>query len=494
MSENAPKVSVIWRPQPGPQTALISCPVFEVFFGGARGGGKTDGMIGDWLEHQQTYGSAAIGTFFRRTLPQLSEAIARAQELYEPLGARWNDQKKRFVFPNKARLAFRFLDRDRDADNYQGHSYSRVYIEEATNFPSSSPIDKLRATLRSTRVPQHGLGLRLTGNPGGPGHGWVKKRYIDPAPRGGRIIKDSFTNPFTKKQVEMERVFIPSKLSDNTLLMENNPFYVAQLQQTGSKQLVNAWLMGLWDIIDGAFFSEFDPVVHILDDGWLPRIPKHSLCFRAFDWGYARPFSCGWYVVSDGTWGLPLGALLKFEEWYGCTGRPNEGLRLDAPLVGEGIRERDELINKRYGFKVRYGVADPSIFVRDGGPSIAELMMAKKVYWGRADNKRVSGWQNVRSRLRVENGKTMLYFLEGCQDTIRTFPLLQHDEKNAEDLDTDGEDHAADETRYACSSRPFVVDAPKPEGIDWASARAMPTIDEILQAARKKRLAAQMGE
>lgn len=481
--------NVIWRPQPGPQTALIACPVFEVFFGGARGGGKTDGCIGDWLEHQQTWGRGAIGVFFRRTLPQLSEAIARAHEIYSPLGAKWHEQKKRFLFPNGARLSFRFLERDRDAENYQGHSYTRIYVEEVTNFPSPAPIDKLRATIRSTRVPQTALGMRLTGNPGGPGHSWVKRRYIDPAPQGYQILKERFRNPFNGEELELERVFIPSKLSDNVLLVQNNPLYVAKLQQTGSKQLVQAWLLGLWDIVDGAFFAEFDPTLHVLPEEVLEKIPKHTLVFRSMDWGYAKPFSVGWYAVSDGTWGVPREALVKIKEWYGWNGRANEGIRLDAGIVGEGIKQKDEDLRREFGLRVRYGVADPSIFIRDGGPSIAEMMI-KHVSWARADNKRVPGWQNMRRRLRRRpDGTAMLYFLETCSETIRTLPVLQHDEKDAEDLDTDGEDHAADETRYACSSRPFVVDSPPSVHVDWSAARSMPTLDELIKAARKKRLA-----
>lgn len=479
---------IIWQPQPGPQAALIACPVFEVFYGGARGGGKTDGVLGDWIAHQQAVGRHAIGVFFRRSLPQLSEAIARAHELYTPLGARWNEQKKRFLFPNGARLAFRFLERDRDAENYQGHSYTRVYIEEVTNFPLPAPIDKLRATIRSAHVQQTALGMRLTGNPGGPGHNWVKKRYIDPAPNGYEIIKERLRDPFTGEWRETERVFIPSKLSDNRLLMEQNPDYALQLQLSGSKQLVKAWLFGLWDVVDGAFFAEFDPAVHILPDELIDRIPSHTMVFRAMDWGYARPFSVGWYAVSDGSWGLPRDALVKIQEWYGWTGQPNEGIRLDAALVAEGVRERDEALRRNFGLRVRYGVADPSIFIRDGGPSIAEMMI-KHVTWARADNKRVPGWQNVRRRLRVQDGKAMLYFLESCTESIRTLPSLQHSERDPEDLDTDGEDHAADEIRYACSSRPFTVDAPRKETVEWNSLRAYPTISEMIEASRKRRLA-----
>lgn len=179
---------IIWEPQPGPQTALIACPTFEVFYGGARGGGKTEASIGDWLEHSGRYGAAAIGVFFRRKFKQLEEVVARTKVLFPQIGAKYNEQKAEWLMPNGARLKFRYIERDQDAQEYQGHSYSRVYVEEATNFPSPAPIDLLRGTLRSAEgIP---VGMRLTGNPGGPGHHWVKARYITPDPRGWRILKE----------------------------------------------------------------------------------------------------------------------------------------------------------------------------------------------------------------------------------------------------------------------------------------------------------------
>ncbi len=479
-----PSTTVIWSPQPGPQTALVACPVYEVFYGGARGGGKTDGMLGDWLSHSAEYGEAAIGVFFRRTFKQLSEVVARSKVLFTKIGATWNEQRAEWTMPNGARLLFRHLERDSDAENYQGHNYTRVYIEEATNFPSPAPIDKLRATLRA--APGIKVGLRLTGNPGGPGHGWVKKRYIDPDPSGFKVLKDRFVNPFDGKEVWSERVFIPAKVVDNKKIDQAS--YVAQLQQSGGAQLVDAWLHGKWDIIDGAFFMEFDSGRHVLGEEWRGKLPQRGLIFRSLDWGYARPFSCGWYSVSDGSWGLPRGALLKFEEWYGSTGRPNEGLKIDAGLVGEGIRSREKDLMTLYGLKVRYGVADPSIFIKDGGPSIAEAMFKAGIIWQRADNKREPGWQQVRRRLVGVGGKPMLYILESCEDTIRTLPLLQHDEKKAEDLDSEGEDHAADELRYACMSRPWVVDAADVPELPFPQPPGQLTFNDALSMSRAKRL------
>ena len=206
--------NVVWAPLVGPQTWLLSCPIFEVFFGGARGGGKSDGMLGDFASHADEFGEWAIGLIIRRELTQLKELIERSKQIYRPLGAEWNVQEKMWRFPNGARLTFAYIDNDDDADRYQGSSFSRVYVEEIGNFPSPVPIFKLMACIRSAN-PAVRCGFRATGNPGGIGHLWLKQRYIMPAPRGMQIIKSKFINPFTKEEFEQERVFIPSKVTDN---------------------------------------------------------------------------------------------------------------------------------------------------------------------------------------------------------------------------------------------------------------------------------------
>lgn len=477
---------VLWQPQEGPQTALLACPIFEVFYGGARGGGKTESSIGDWLQHSSMYGENAIGIFFRRKLVQLAEVIARTKQLFHKLGAKYNEQQKTWTMANGARLKFAYLEKDSDAEEYQGHNYTRIYIEELTNFPSPSPVNKLRATLRSgTGVP---VGMRLTGNPGGPGHNWVKARYIDPDPRGYRVITESTELELDGKKitVSLDRVFIPSKIGDNQLLIRNDPTYVLRLKQSGSEALVKAWLEGNWDIVDGAFFDEWSPKHVLRMHEWVTRIPQSASIFRAFDWGSAKPFSCGWYAISDGTWGLPHGALLKFHEWYGANG-PNKGLKMTADLVAQGIKVRDRDLKHR----ITYGVADPAIYIRDGGPSIAESMAIQGVTWRRADNKRKTGWEQMRMRL-VGDGETpMLYFLDCCEDSIRTIPTLQHDDNDPEDLDTEAEDHAADETRYACMSRPWVPAGKIEPGSGLPKLPGQHTINELIDKLRKKRLAKQ---
>lgn len=446
----SPEVKVIWEAQPGPQTALIECPVFEVFYGGARGGGKTESSIGDWMEHYNTYRGAANGAFFRRNRSDLVDVIARTRQLFPHLGGKFNENKNTWTFPDGARLGFEFLERDTDAQKYQGRSYTRVYVEEATQFPDPKPLWKLKATLRSAAgVP---CGMRLTGNPGGPGHNWVKDRYIKPNPKGMQVFveeEELELEPGLTITARVERVFIPSKVWDNKLLLQNDPTYIIRLRQVGSESLVKAWLMGDWDIVEGAFFDEWGPQHLLNTNDWLHRIPRDAMRFRAFDWGSAKPFSVGWYAVSDGTWGLPRGALLKYREWYGCKG-PNVGIKMDNALIAEGIRERE------IAERVKYGVADPAIFIRSGGPSISEQMAVKGVMWRAADNKRIAGWEMLHHRLKGEFGQPMLYFLDCCEDSIRTIPLLQHKETDIEDVDTEGEDHAGDETRYAVMSRPWI--------------------------------------
>lgn len=447
----------IWHAQPR-QAAFIACPMDDIGFGGARGGGKSDAVIGDWLAHEHRYHEHAAGMAFRRERTELSELIERARQVLVPLGHTWKEQDKYFRGPNGGRLRFAYLESDADADAYQGHSYTRLYPEEMGTFPSEAPINKLQATLRSG----NGVPCQMKGtcNPGGPGHQWVKARYrLDVNPQGFTPYQTEFTNPFTGKKIIKTRIFIPSRVTDNKYLGDD---YVANLFQVGSSQLVRAWLEGDWSVIDGAFFEEWDANKHVLKP--FP-VPEGWLRFRAMDWGSAKPFSVGWWAVVGDDYELssgkvlPAGSLICYREWYGSNGKPNVGLRLTADDVAKGIAEREA------GDTITYGVLDPSAFTADGGPSIAERMAKAtdgKVWFRRADNRRVArrgamgGWDQLRSRLKGDDdGRPMLYVFSTCRDLIRTLPALQHDATNAEDVDTEGEDHAPDQARYAAMSRPY---------------------------------------
>lgn len=478
--------NVVWAPQPQ-QAKLITCPVFETLFGGARGGGKSDGILGEWAAHADEYGPNAIGLCVRRERTQLVELIERSKILYNPLLARFHEMEKMWRFDNGARLRFAFLENDNDAQAYQGHSYSRVYVEEMGTFPNPDPIYKLMATLRSGA----GVPCRFisTANPGGPGHLWIKQRYIDPAPLGMKILPTKFKNPFTGEELTKERVFIPSKVTDNKYT--NTAEYIGNLYMAGNEELVRAWLLGDWNVTLGAFFQEWDTRKHVIRTF---DIPKHWTRFMSMDWGSSKPFSVGWWAVvpdeydtgsevtfknwalmqepsmyKDSRLYLPKNSLIRYREWYGNnkenTGNPNTGMKLTAEEVAEGIvlKERVEPRNENNRAKLAYRVIDPSAFKEDGGPSIAERMgnHPYHVYFARADNSRIAksgamgGWDQVRSRLKGEDGRPMIYFMDNCVDAIRTLPALQHDPNKIEDIDTTGEDHAPDEIRYACMSRPY---------------------------------------
>jgi hypothetical protein len=417
----------------------------------------------------------------RRNRVQLMETYERARQIYTQLGFKFNDSEHTCRAPNGARLRFAYLERDSDAEEYQGHSYTRVYVEEIGNFPSQAPVMKLMATLRSAAgVP---CGFRATGNPGGPGQHWVKARYIDPAPLGWKIIKTEFKNPWSGETVTRDRVFIPGRITDHDLL---GAAYIANLQMSGSPELVRAWLEGDWSVVAGAFFPEFSLERHVIKPF---ELPKHWTRIRAMDWGSARPFSVGWYAVSDGSInGIARGCLVKYREWYGMKdGQYNVGLKLTAEDVAHGIRAREQE-------EISDAVLDPAAFSQDGGPSIAERMHSAKVLFREADNKRVAragalgGWDQLRARLKGRDDGPLILFFSTCTHTIRTIPALQHDETKPEDVDTESEDHAADETRYACMSRPITHDAPEKPDPKFPLDR---TFMEMVKARTQKRLRAE---
>jgi hypothetical protein len=445
------RVEAGFIPQEGPQLAFIQCPADIVIYGGARGGGKTYASLGEFWIHSEDYGAAARGLMVRKTREDLKDAISTGSRMFGRAAA-WREKGGFFAFSNGARLYCAYLETDGDAENYQGWSLTRVYVEELTQYASSGPVFKLLATLRSPEgVPCQ---FRATCNPGGVGHHWVKAWAIDQGP---------FT-PTTDPETGLTRVFIPAKVTDNPALLANDPNYVSKLKASGTPQLVRAWLEGDWNVIEGSFFPEFSYSRHVITPF---DVPWHWTKFRSMDWGSAAPFSVGWFAVvqdelyHDGKL-LPRGAIVRYREWYGMpAGKPNEGLKIPAEKVAEGIVSRETIDGHRE--KISYGVLDPAAFAVISGPSIAETMLRHGVAFRRADNsrtsrdKRMGGWDQVRGRLiGGDDERPMIYFFDTCRDLIRTLPMMQHDQNRPEDVDSDGEDHAVDELRYACLSRPFL--------------------------------------
>lgn len=442
-------VEVHWAPQPGPQTMFLQCPYGDIFFGGARGGGKTEASLGHWYAHHDRWGGESRGIFFRHSGPQLEEPIARAKAIFTPeMGWNWAEKKQQLTHEDGAVLKFRHLDDPNDAQLYQGHEYTWQCFEELTNWSSSDAVDKLIASLRNSKGVKC---VRIaTGNPGGPGHGWVKSRYIDPAPPM-TPIREKLPNGS-----HIERVFIPSRVQDNKILLKADPGYIDRLYQAGDEQLVRAWLEGDWTVTLGQFFTEWNPARHVIADA---EIPKSWTRFTSLDWGSNTPFCVGWYAVADGvepvgTMVPPQGALIKYREWYGSRGN-NQGLKLTGAEVARGILAREN------GERIAYRTCDYQVFRVDNGPSAGEDMQNAGVYMQAGDKSRAPGWLQVRSRLQGKrhghaDWQPMLYVMRSCTATIQQVQALQYNPKNAEDVISGGEDHAADETRYAAMSRPYM--------------------------------------
>ena len=292
--------------------------------------------------------------------------------------------------------------------------------------------------------------IYLSCNPGGEGHGWVKRLFIDKAYNEGENADDY--------------VFIKSLVTDNKALMESNPDYIKQLEALPWK-LRKAWLEGDWDVFFGQFFEDFiDMPEHYDDRRWTHvinpfEIPDGWKIYRSFDWGYNKPFSCGWWAVDYD------GVVYRILEFYGCRkGSPNEGIKLTPPQVFAEIHKIETEHPWLKGKNIQ-GIADPAIWDAETGESIADTAAKHQVFFGKGDNKRIPGWMQVHYRFAFdENGFPMMYVFKNCEDFIRTIPLLQFDEHKVEDIDTDGEDHIADEVRYFLMSRPIKPrTAPKPD-------------------------------
>lgn len=456
------------------QLSFIHSPADETLYGGARGGGKTFAVIMDWLVHSDAYGKYSRGIVFRRSLVELDDFIEAARDVLEAAGHTWNEGKKYFRSPGGAVFRCRYLENDADASKYQGHAYSRVYIEEIGNFPSDKPVRKLFAILRPPIAggPPIRCQFKATANPGGPGQGWVKARYIDPAPA---------MTPFSVDEGKRYRIFIPAKLQDNPHLMENDPGYVDRLRDSGSEDLVKAWLEGDWNTVLGQYFREFNKDIHVIPTAELPAHWKTR--YRAMDWGSARPFCVLWFAVADGAQipgiaqYIPRGALVVYRELYGWNGKPNEGARKTASEVARLIIDVEDdynIISDNY----ELNKIDPSTFATNGGPSIAEEMARENyhgrpgVWFKRADNRRVGGqgpmggWDQVRKRLKGEENHPMIFFFDCCHHLIRTLPMIPTDSINLDDIDSDSEDHAADTLRYGCMARPYLpppAQSPNPD-------------------------------
>lgn len=443
----------VWVPQPR-QAIFMARGEDEVLFGGAAGGGKSDVMVVEAL--RQVHIKHYKGLILRKTYPQLSELIDKTLNLYPQIfpKAVYNSTSHTWRFPSGAKIIFGSLPHNKDKYQYQGQAYDFIGFDELTHF-SKDEYDYLISRNRPNG-PDTRVYTRATANPGGIGHGWVKERFITPAPPMTTIwdeVNVKFPDGHEEKRYR-SRVFVPSLLTDNEALMRNDPDYITRLASRPEAER-KALLYGDWDSFSGQVFTEWknDPD-HYVDRRFTHviapfDIPSHWRIYRSFDWGYSKPFSVGWWAVDQ------EGIAYRVKEWYGCRrGDPDVGLEMQMSVVAAEIAkvEREDPLFR--GKRIT-GVADPAIWNRQTGESIAEVAERFGVYFDKGDHERIAGLAQVHERLKFgRDGRPRLYVFNTCRDFIRTLPALVYDEHKVEDVDSRLEDHIYDETRYFCMANP----------------------------------------
>jgi hypothetical protein len=436
--------NVIFKPNPGPQTAFLSATEQEVLYGGAAGGGKSYAMVADPVRYFNN--PRATMLLVRRSTEELRELISVSKQLYPQAipGIKFLEREKTWVTPQGATLWMSYLDRDDDVLRYQGQAFSWIGFDELTQWNSPYAWNYMRSRLRTTSASGLPLYMRATSNPGGPGHNWVKSTFIDPAPYGkafwatdehGEVIK----RPKGHSKGEgplFKRKFIPATLFDNPYLSDDG-MYEANLLSMPEHQR-RQLLEGDWSISEGAAFTEFNPKVHVVEPFDIP----HSWArFRACDYGYGSHTGVVWFAVA------PDDQLVVYRELYVT--------KMTATDLADKILEIES------GEKIRYGVLDSSLWHNRGdrGPSLAEQMIAKGCRWrpsDRSKGSRVAGKNEFHRRLQVDDftGEPRMVFFNNCVNCIKQIPSLPLDKSNSEDVDTKAEDHLYDAIRYGIMTRP----------------------------------------
>jgi hypothetical protein len=436
---------IIFAPNPGPQTDFLAATEQEVLYGGAAGGGKSYAMVADPVRYFNNPRFA--GLLVRRSTEELRELISVSKQLYPKAipGIKFMERDKTWIAPSGATLWMSYLDRDDDVMRYQGQAFSWIGFDELTQWPTSYPWNYMRSRLRTTSASGLPLYMRATSNPGGPGHNWVKKTFIDPA---------TYNTPFwatddngetivwpkghsREGQPLFKRRFIPANLFNNPYLADDG-MYEANLLSMPEHQR-RQLLEGDWSISEGAAFTEFSPKIHVIEPF---DIPHSWVRFRACDYGYGSTTAVLWFTVT------PSEQVIVYRELYVS--------KVTASDLADLILEAEE------GEKIRYGVLDSSLWHNRGdtGPSLAEQMIMKGCRWRPSDRSRgsrIAGKNEIHRRLQVDDftEEPRLVFFNTCRNIITELPSLPLDKNNPEDIDTKSPiDHGYDALRYGLMTRP----------------------------------------
>lgn len=445
-------LTISYTPTPK-QAAFHATPANEVLYGGAAGGGKTKALIMDAFFRTLTF-PRTVAVVFRRTYQELEDTdIKEALRSYPKELAKYNAGRHEFTLVNGSKILFRHCEHAADRFNYSGIEIQFLYFDELTSF-EQVVYDFLKTRLRATLVQGVVPIVRSASNPGNIGHGWVKKMFVDAGPYMSIQTQAIFSETLHKTKL-IRTQYIPALATENPFITED---YIFELEQK-PEALRRALLNGDWDSFEGQVFTEFvnDPAhykdrigTHVIEPF---QIPLNWPRYMSFDHGYTKPFSVGYWAVD------PVGRVYRYREWYGCKQRQaNVGLELTPRQIAEGIVSRED---EEYANNIMIDrIADPSIFDRSRGDSVADQMQPTQdgkpgVFFRRGDNTRLAGKMQLHERLRFDpGGKPGLYIFSNCVDWIRTVPNLPYSQTKPEDVDTDAEDHIYDDTRYFLMARP----------------------------------------
>ena len=442
MAPKPKRIRAIWEPQPGPQVRAHTCPADVILFGGTRGGGKSDCLIGRHIRGASVYGDKWSGLVLRRKYKDFAEIRSRWRQLKNdglPIDIVGGENQPNYIrFENGAQVQMVAVARSEMLDDFQGHQYPEISIDEAPRLPFFlKAVDKLRGCNRSP----HGVPCSIfcTGNPGGPGHVQVKSFFS--LGREGEKPGTLMRLPIGDQGDVETRIFIQSFLDDNKYLILNDPKYVNRLRAIQDPVLRKAWLDGDWDVFIGQAFL-FTEESHVLK----PHNPPASApLYMTFDWGYGKPFSIGWWYLDADR------RCVRFTEWYGWNGVPDEGARMTDSEIAEGVLEREHDLGIS-GAHIRR-LCDPTCFNKKPdykgggqGPSTADVFASKGIHLLPGDPSRELKIRAFRERLSLRPGeRPMMQVTSNCKHFIRTIPALSMDEDRPEDIDTTQEDHVYDE-------------------------------------------------
>lgn len=434
-----PEGRMVFKPFPK-QWQMIQCPCHEILYGGSAGSAKSVGICLDWIVQHATHKGKAKGLFLRRTFAELEDIIRKFKEIFstQPNPPRWMESKKSFVYDDGAFLDMGYCESWDDVYRYQGPEYNWLGWDELTQWPTDEQYMYLMTRMRSSK----GVKIRVVSgtNPGGVGHAWVMQRFkIDENPKGNKVYRDVITLPDGRKR-EWTYTFIPAFLSDNPALDADGEYRALMMRQG---TVMRAMLLdGRWDVLEGAFFSEWDPDVHIVEPYAVPKTAKR---WMAGDWGTTKPYAFLWLAE------VGNGDIVVYDELYGAAEKNgqtlNVGLRHNASYVAQLIRDRErqrgDYITERY--------LDVECFSMDGHEiTVAGLFAKEGVHFQKSIKKnKAGGIENLREYLKVVNGVSRLKVMSHCRNLIRTLPRLQTDKIHPDQYDSDGEDHCVDALLYA---------------------------------------------